>query len=532
MKKTGIILLMLLAFAQTKAQEFFIDSMDMSSFKGFCTNEMGDMLGIPYFSTNKDNKQNFVIKRVNAMNLIIDGEQRLEIPETYKYINGSMSGGSYLMLFYDTKASETVMMLVSNNNVEVKKTIKAGANEVMALTSPMPDNYTVITSGKRGAYTITLYNRSLEKVMENTFSPPAGKTRNIVSVKTTMEGIKIVYRDTDKDNKFAFHTQNIRPDSLIETFNIKATYKNINTYPTFSFNKDGITCTGGIYYQNGLNNNQKPDGVYISTLTPDGKPEMTAEVPYSQVIEDLKERIGDALSAKNTGIIFTGGIMAHESQSLFMIGEMFTRNDNTSGGSVVKQQDLIILRFNMEGKYLGAEHIKVAPKEATVSGDLSKLSNMDLAAWLRNSGFGTFKYFMNAPMVPAMVYLKIDGKEPSQLCFQQGGSLKKQGSPHCFDVAPDPISNIKFTYKYNASALPNYPLSALDIIPNEHVIESASAYKLEDTRLRFIKVLAPPMDAFMDEELMQAFMPQHEEPEPPHEDNPEDEKAPEEGEQE
>lgn len=506
MKKSIGIAMLLLTAISAYSQEIVIDSINTNNFNGFYrSGPAGEMLSIPYFKSNQKSGQNFVIKSVNTMDLNEIPPVLLELPQSYNLVSSAsgMEGG--LLVFYDKAENNYALLIIKENNVVKKKTIKASGNSIKAINGQAPETYVIIEIGKKGDYTLYTYNNQLEEINKKSYSPASGTTWKIVSMETNMEGLQILRKETAKDGKYTFKMIGIATEGLDEAYSQALTVNNINTYPTFITENEGIAMSGGVYYRNGVDKDQNPDGLYVATMTPNGEVEQAMEVPYSQVIEDLKTELGDKLSKKHTGIILTGATISHDLQRYLLAGEVFTRTDNPNGGSTFTTEDIVILGFNFEGKYLGAERIAVPLKKATVKGDVSGISDMDLAVWMNKSGFGSFQSFFNTPVLPSAVYLVTNTNQPNKICMQQTGTLRKELHKACMDI-PLAEGNITYTYDYTATAAPVYNFSKLNVLPNKMNMENISYYKIGDNRISILNMPAPSMEEFMDEETEQLVM--------------------------
>lgn len=525
MKKT-IIFLMLCGWAiSSYSQEVLIDSINLNEFKGFNTaGAMGETLIVPYFSTNKKSNKNFIIKTINTTDYQFEEKGRLEIPESYNLLSSSGSGEELLLAFYDNDSKDNILMAVRDGNIIKKKDYKASGSTIRTFSSERPGEFLIMEISKNGGYTISKLNSEFEDILNSKYNPPSGSTWKLVSVKSSMEGLRIIRKQTSKDGKFTFSLISIEGDSLKERTNNKLIINDAPAYPTFISEHEGIGMSGGYYFRNGVDKTDKPDGIYFTLLTPEGVIEQSMDVPYSQVIEDLKSPLGDKLSQKNTGIILTGATMSHDLQRYVLAGEVFTRADNTGGGGVYKTRDLIVLAFSLEGKYLGAEHIPVAEKEASIKGDISSLSNLDLAVWMNRSGFKTFQHFFMAPMFPGLVYLNYNQDKPTNFCFQQVGSLKKELHKECPD-APRTDGVINFKYTYTPSLAPNYSISPIYLPETGDMMnpEAMTMVRVTDGHLVFLNIPVPQQDVFMNEESEKLMMEIMEESEDHGEDHQEEE---------
>lgn len=501
MKKTAIVIVLLIMSFAAQSQELVIDSIDMKSFKGIISSgDMGEILLVPYFTTNKT-KQNFIIKQINTMSFSEDNVTRLEIPSEYELVNVSGGMQNTIIVFRDTKKNEYVMMNVVAGNIVTKKTIKQNGNTLMLIDSKNPDEYILVDVNKNGGYTIQLLDDKLETKTKKTYTPSTG-TWDIISIKQTLEGLTVVRRENKPNNKYAFYVQGINPSDGEELYAIPLKYEEINTYPMFFTSSEGITVTGGVYFRNGLNNNQKPDGVYVSTVTPDGEGTQTLEVPYSQVLEDLKVPLGSTLNNAHSGIIIRGGTLSQELQSYLLVGEIFTRNENTNGTTSYQQKDIVVLKFGMEEGYLGAEHYAVAAKEANISGNVSSLSDYDLASWVNQTGFGSYQNFMNSPLLPTVVYTKHTGNEGTQICYQQVGSLVSDIglNPICNNVIHH-AGNSSYSYAYMYNTAPIYPNSNSGLLSGGMMMDNVKYYTTNGQQLFISGIPAPRFEELVNEEI-------------------------------
>lgn len=500
MKRIWILLLALFG-ATANAQELMIDSIAPGTMGAVGTaGMMGEVIYIPYFSGSKNAKKNFLIKRINSQNLTEDGTTALEIPKSYKYVASTFNGMSFLLSFYDESKKESVVMLCdAEGNVLNKKSYKTDAIIPYTAGGGM-ENFLMMQPLKSGGYKMEMINDSFKTQWSKSYTPESGNKWEIVEVQARMDKLAVIRKQTNSAGKYKFVMHGIQPETGDNAFLNEMTTQNINPYPTFITENEGMAFSGGFYYKDGVYSNQKPDGIFFSMLTPEGTLNQTVKAPYSQLIEDLKESYGDHFSKNNAGIYFLGGTMLHELPGFMMTGQLYTRKDNNDGTSTVfTAKDLVMVRFNLEGEYKGADAYETGEQKATVNGNIAKVSDLELAHWLNQRGFFGLKQIVNGPGTPALAYINKQSEGIDQMCYRKPKRTVKSewiSNPHCVDIdrAPDP--NRKLTYNYSANDL-TPPVLTRGIIPG-HMEEPMVAYSLNKNALMIWKVPGPPVE--MEEE--------------------------------
>lgn len=509
------LLLCLTVIGQMRSQEFVADSVSTNKFYGLCQSGlMGEMIYVPYFTTNKSQKKNFIIRQISSETLNEDKSTRLEIPETYDLKSSAMGNMGYLLCFYDAAKKEHILMAVSNGNISKKKSLKSNGSEYRLLSSF--ESFILITIGNKGGYTLEKLDMELDSKWKKSFSPSSGVTWDILSIKSTMEGMEIQRKENKADGAYAFVTHSIQPEEGVEMGQNKISTDEMNLYPTFYTVKEGMKFTGGYFFKNSIYSKQ-PDGVFISELSMDGIVSNVVTVPFSQVIEGVKNTLGNKLATGNSSIIFTGGTMSHEAQEFVMTGQLVSRKASKDS-CVVTIGDFVTVKIGLDGKFKSAMATSVDEQKITLNGDVSNTNILDFGIWLNNAGFMPFKYFAPMPGNPVMGYIALDGGGITTFCFRNIGLENDTLKPICMPVNTEPHPPVQYTFSGTATP-PQVPLQNT-VLTNGEIPNAFTTFYIFDNLLSIRRMPIESLD-----KLNVMIMPEEppmDEPEPEEEHNEEE----------
>ena len=487
--------LLCIAFFHASAQESILDSINTKSFTGiYQAGEMGEFIYVPYFSIDKEAKKNFIIKQLNGESLNTEGEVAIEIPTSYKLQTSAFNGSAYLLYFYDKNKKEDVLITLGVDGVVKKRiTTKASSERVIPMAGSEPESFVIVRVSKKGSYKISKTNINLEPAWEKSFKPTAGSW-TVVNVNNSIEGLSITRKENLGNNQYKFTVHTIQPDQGETISEAQIKQGDITGYPNFFHNSQGMGFCGGVYYKNGTYNSKNPDGIFGAMLSPDGSIEQMMNVPYSQLIEDVKNSVGSELAKANAGIVFSKGMFAPDIDGAIMVGEVYRVDKNEDKGGKVYLKDFIVIQFGREGKYKKATVIKSPQRVLTLNGDLSTTNNIDIANWLVNSSLTKFQYFL-ANMPYAFGFIT-DKDEVDNICFH--GTLKVADTipPACFEIAQMKQGANK-TYKFSKGSLKNNNPKQFGIVPNPMSFEKVTTYELAHNMVFFRKIPAPDLEEFM-----------------------------------
>lgn len=490
MKKTIIVILLsLISFSIVHAQEFMIDSIKSSQFIGLqWGGDMNQMLYLPYFTTNKADKKNFIIRQLNPMSFNEEITTRLELPTTYQLKTTAFNGTVHLLIFADDSKKEDVIISVSNGNIIKKKTFKQDGSTYIPFNINSSEQFIVATISDKGNYRIEAMDVNLEPQWKKSYNAPSGTTWNIVSMKTNMVGLEIIRKESKANAAYSFNLQMIQTLNGDEIANTTLKNDEFVAYPTSFSEKDGMKFMSGYYYKNNIFT-KSPDAVFFASINPDGNIDRTISVPYSQVIEDLKSTLGNKLSSPESAIVFADGTFSHETQTFFLTGQVITRTIE-EGGAKISMSNFVTLKFNMEKGYEGATSIKSKEKNITLKGDLSKTNILDLGVWIKNAGLLSFKYYTRIPGQPLFAYEEIDENNHANLCFKNSGLTKDTNNVMCTPITREPLK--QFTFDFPGTIAPSYPTLKHALHVGEHDIMRFTLHELNKEMLLLKKFDMPP----------------------------------------
>jgi hypothetical protein len=486
-------LLLFTAIYSTRAQEMVIDSVDNGKFIGVQQGgEMGQFLYIPYFSTNKTDKNNFIIRQLNSQTFTEDQIIRLELPVSYVLKASAFNGSSYLLCFYDESRKEDVFISTTGSNINKKKTVKSTGSQYTLLSGNSPEDFVIVSVTDKGDYHVENTGLDLTAKWKKSFSAPSGVNRQVIHIRNNMGRLEVLRKDSKSNNKFEFSGHYLQLDSGEDMAQTSFSNEEHKLYPTFFSEKEGMNFAGGYYFRDGIYSEQ-PDGVFFSQLTPQGTIEHLVTVPYSQVIEDLKNTVGSKITKENTIVLFTSGYLSHETQNFIMAGQVLTKQQKENN-SIIEAGDFVTVKFAMEKEYRGATYTPSENMNVTIKGDLSKTNMLDLGAWMANSSLLPFSHFVNMPGHPVVAYKKYEKGGISSLCFRTLGVKNDTTRPECMTLHREPTEPLQVTFRGYLSAR---PVLYRGIIPSAHDFGSIGTYELNKNLLLLTKTPLPRLDMLM-----------------------------------
>ncbi len=516
MKKWMIASFLLSGFAgTTQAQEMVIDSINRSKFTGVHQGgDMGQFIYVPYFNTNKSDKKNFIIRQLSAQNFNEEKPLRFELPNNYVLKGSAYNGSFYLLHFYNDAAKEEVLLLTNGDNIVKKKTHKSTDETYYLFAGSSPEDFIVVSTDKKGNYKVKQVGADLESKWEKKFAAPTGTDRQFISISNSMGRMEIIRKDNKAGNKYEFSAHALQMDNGEDIAqNVFEKDKN-KLYPTFFSEKEGMKFTGGYYFSEGGYSGQ-PLGVFFAVISPDGRMEQIAQVPYSQVIEDLKNTVGAQISNQNTSIIFTGGYIAHETQQFIMGGQVITRQDGENN-TTINFGDFVSVKFSVENQsFKGAASTAYDGSSIVIKGNHAKTNTLDLGMWMNNSSLIPFSHFMNTPGMPIIAYKDFGKEGQVNICFRPLGIKNDTTRPECMMLYRERVQPEPYIFSGN---IMERPVQYVGIIPSVHDIGNVATYELTNNLLLLVKTPLPHLDKLMrpaSPDEMGHHEPNHEEPPAP-----------------
>lgn len=495
MKKLAITSILVMSITcNVQAQEMVMDSINRDKFTGIHqAGDMGQFVYIPYFTTNKSDKKNFAIRLLNAQTFSEEQNLRFELPGTYSLMASAYNGNSYLLYFYNETGKEDIFVTTNGENIVKKKTSKHTGVDYSLFGNVGPEDFVIVSTDNKGNYSARKVGIDLENKWERKSSSPSGIDRQIVSIRNNMGRLEVVRKDSKSGNKYEFSTHHIQMDSGEDIAQNVFKHGDEKLYPTFFSEKDGMNFTGGYYYTDGVYSKQ-PLGVFFAVISPEGTIEQIAQVPYSQVIEDLKNTVGPEIARENTAIIFTNGYMAHETQQFVMAGQVMTRQDGENI-STINFDDFISIKFSIEHQsYKGASSTKYDGSQIELKGNLSNTNSLDLGIWMNSLSLLPFSHFVNMPGNPVIAYKDYGKDGQVNICFRLLGAKNDTTSPECVMLFRERQNFEPYLF---SGKLTEKPVQYFGIIPSEHDFGNVTTYELTKNLLLIARTPLPRLDKFM-----------------------------------
>lgn len=495
MKKRMIAILLVLNYAYgTQAQEMVMDSVNREKFTGVHqAGDMGEFIYIPYFTTNKNDKKNFIIRQLSAHTFSGEQNLRFELPASYILKNSAFNGSSYLLHFNNPSAKEEVLISVTGENINKKKTFKSGNEQYYLLDGATPEDFIIVTTDNKGNYKIQQTGTDLETKWEKKFSAPSGVDRQIISIHNKMGRAEVVRKDTRQGNKYEFSVHTLQMDSGEDLGEKTLVKDGTPLYPTFFSEREGMNFTGGYYFDEGVYSKQ-PLGIFFALISPDGHIEQIAKVPYSQVIEDLKNTVGAQISQGNSAIIFTDGYMAHETQQFIMAGQIVTRQDGENS-STINFGDFVSVKFSIEKQsFKGAASTKYDGSQAVIKGNTTTTNTLDLGMWLSHCSLMPLSHFVNTPGMPIVAYKDFGKDGQVNICLRPFGVKNDTTRPECMMLFRERQEPEPYVF---SGKLTEKPIQYSAIIPSGHDIGNIATYELTKNLLLIAKTPLPRLENLM-----------------------------------
>lgn len=484
--------LVILGNSACVAQELMITNIQPEKFSGvYAGGDMGQILYVPYFS-NDSGKQNFVVKNVNAMAMNDEPEMKMELPDSYELKNAAFNGSKYLFFFADKKKQEEVLLIACNGNIVSKKSIKNTGNTYIPYTGIDPDHFILLTVTKKGDYSVESIDTAFATQWKKNFSAGSGKRWDVLSVHMTMEALSLLVKENSENGKYQFQLHKIQKDNGAEIARSAIKTDSASFYPTFVHEKEGMTFTGGYSYKNGVVSS-KPDGIFFATLSPEGRLDQVCTAPYSRLIEDVKNTLGDKLANSSATVLFNSGFLAHESQSFLMVGQVLTR-EVADGVTRITGGDFVTVRFSTELSFTNATVVKnINQKTLVLKGtDATPYSTLDLGTWLNNAGLLQFNHFAFLPAYnPVMAYESADHNGFVSMCFQNVGLEKDTTDRLCEFVSREPSAQNNVLF--NGITQPVYPALKVKFMMAPQQFDQLLTYEQHKNTLLLRKVARPDL---------------------------------------
>lgn len=493
MKKTALGLLLLLGINNNiYSQEYVVDSIDRKKYTGVhTTGDMGQIVNIPYFSTNKSSKQNFIIRQLRGDNLLEEGAIRLEVPATYTFKCLAYNMQNYLLVFADDSKKEDILMTVAGGNVLKKKTVKQTGNSYYNANN-MGEYNVLFVVDKKGNYYLEAFDAELNSKWKKEYTAPKGVTYDILSAEYKMSNVELLRKETSDNGKYVVKTVRLQCHNGQEVAAFAINNDTVKAYPVLFEEHEGMNYNAGYFYKNGIYTD-KPDGVYLASLQSDGNIYQMYTVPYSRIVEDVKETLGNKLMDNNSTLVFMAVKVSHESQEYYVSGQMINRKI-VDGGAEITMGDFVTLKFDFENQYKGAFATKNEGWKIKLTGDVTKVNMVDLGRWLADAGIMQFKSYGFLPAAyPIISYVNKDKNNGmGQLCYVNVVKPEKELPELCVPITEHPTE--ERTYEFKGISAPAYPVLTDYISFHPHMITAIYTYELHDGVLRIRRKEMPNLE--------------------------------------
>lgn len=403
-----------IGLAGAQAQEFMVDSIAKGTAPYVGSGgDMGQIIYTYYKKSKSPDKLNIDLLDPQMKSM---GTLNIDTKDLGEVISSGTNGQSFAFVFYN-KAKKEATLYITDPNGQVNnkmslKGIKSIDDKAYVVFGMNPENFILIQETKSG-YAATCYNASLEEQWTKT------DDKQLVSIKSNMDVIHILCKEENSGAvKYSVATLQTEQGSIIS--NIDMLEGNDNLYPLFVNTAEGIGSTGGFYFTGGKGTDKTPEGIYMSSLTPDGKVEQIVKTPYSQVIQDIKSGYAQKLTSGSYKIMLHQATRKMDGTGFVMNGEIYGIKKMADGSARVTIYDIITLYYDPEMKYEKTMVTKKHSKECVVKGDITKRNDIEIGKWVKDKNFFDFRTYKETDAVPNIISTS-DDSHTYQLCARVPG---------------------------------------------------------------------------------------------------------------
>ncbi|MEZ5018450.1 MAG: hypothetical protein R2800_15425 [Flavipsychrobacter sp.] len=357
-----------------------------------------------------------------------------------------------LFLFYDnSKKKATLATFGPDGNIITEKAYKGITigDDVTLYRALSPEGFVLVSqTSKKAGFKVEGIDSKLD--IKWTYN---GKQK-MVAVDQSMDILNITAVSQSAQGNETYSIISIQTETGDAAAENVLKHEEQLLYPTFTSNKEGMGFTGGLFFKDGNPNNKTPDGIFIAQVSPDGEMAEFATVPYSLIIEDIKdEQVSEQLASGKYKLMPVATTRKMDGSGSILVCELFSRKKTADGNTRFEVMDMVSINFNIEQKYESLSVIKKEKKSATVKGELAKANHdWSVATWLLQKGFFDFKLLQDFGGRQALGYTTVNNGEQS-LCFNNLSAAKSDCVPYGTRILSG--SNTQTTYTSGQNALAN-----------------------------------------------------------------------------
>jgi hypothetical protein len=434
-RKTPLFIVMLFAFSITipsSAQSLSFDKFTALGFSGVKNLNKHQDQGF-YFSYQGDKGQTKgmyqCVVEVYTTNLEKRNHIIVEAARDANLISVAYNEGIYfLFLKPPTKRNYTFITVDSGGKTIARRDIEK-VNDAFGLPEILPlsngefliiENKSFVDDSRTKfiTYEIEKVNKNLESLTK--MMSPKGVNRDFIILDAIAD-----------ENRLHLLTQNrigsdMRNHMILgydlkkgeEIFQYKLYEGDFSGFPTFiKTNKAGEVVTGGPYYKGGWVDEWSSHGMFSAVIGTDGKQKAMFQTTWKQIQDQVKS---DSRWNWYTtrSMVFVEDIYINDDNSFYLIAEnvkkmiLNTDPNPDTPYKVLTVEDLVLFKFDAEGKFVTIDRVEKQPKEMKIEqSPVNKINYgyMELATMLHKEGLFPYRETIQFKSNPHIVYINPDG---------------------------------------------------------------------------------------------------------------------------
>lgn len=394
------------------AQEVNLDSVN-TGFRGMFTGGIDGQIYYTYYKIESPKSGTQLVLLSYTRELMPIKRTQIDIPRNSYIAASAFNGSVYFLVLADESKRSFTKLAVELDGKITKKVVEE--NQPAAFFTPaltpkvycvMPDGFIVAShamNGKIQGFKIEHLERNADSRWVKTYFPEKGSW-SVVQCYPVMERLAVL-RKEEKEGKKAetvYAIQTIQGDMGDPMFLSELTDTNNILKPTFFKAKEDFSITAGIMYKE---DGKTIVGIFTGLLGPAGDLQKIVKIPLSKITEVLKGDILLSIAEGRSGLFIDDIIRSIDGYAV--VAEIFTRTQNGKDANFTSE-DFVAVLLDNEGNMTTASTHSKAPKQAIVKGPMAQADDQELAKWLADNHFFSYKIGSHLREQAAFVYQSED----------------------------------------------------------------------------------------------------------------------------
>jgi hypothetical protein len=166
----------------------------------------------------------------------------------------------------------------------------------------------------------------------------------------------------------------------------------------------GFTTTAGVYYSQN-NASKKTEGIFLSRIDPSGQIEKMQFIPWAMVKVQAKSDIVSELESGKSGILLHDVVIKPNEEGFILLGEMYRKTSGTEPNTAIFSiQNYSLVSLNKDLQIDKITSFAIPSRELLIKGARSAETGQELAQWLDNNNFFSFRELMSVTGKNVIVY--------------------------------------------------------------------------------------------------------------------------------